>query len=83
MRPGVGMGLCRRRTGPTDRDYTDRAQDDHWPAMPRAIPGGERVVSAEEVFQLRFPHPDLTKALSIGPGWMLLAQAHAVVAWTR
>lgn len=23
-----------------------------------AIPGGERVVSAEEVFELRFPHPD-------------------------
>ena len=22
------------------------------------IPGGERVVSAEEVFELRFPHPD-------------------------
>src|ERR1700761_5946298 len=23
-----------------------------------AIPGGERVVSCEEVFELRFPHPD-------------------------
>src|SRR3954466_436002 len=23
-----------------------------------AIPGGERVISAEEVFELRFPHPD-------------------------
>jgi pilus assembly protein CpaF len=23
-----------------------------------AIPGGDRVVSAEEVFELRFPHPD-------------------------
>jgi pilus assembly protein CpaF len=23
-----------------------------------AVPGGERVVSAEEVFELRFPHPD-------------------------
>ena len=23
-----------------------------------AIPGGERVVSAEEVFEIRFPHPD-------------------------
>ena len=23
-----------------------------------SIPGGERVVSAEEVFELRFPHPD-------------------------
>jgi pilus assembly protein CpaF len=22
-----------------------------------AIPGGERVISAEEVFELRFPHP--------------------------
>src|SRR5262249_56615585 len=23
-----------------------------------AIPGGDRVISAEEVFELRFPHPD-------------------------
>lgn len=28
-----------------------------------AIPGGDRVVSAEEVFELRFPHPDFTWAL--------------------
>jgi Flp pilus assembly CpaF family ATPase len=28
-----------------------------------AIPGGERVVSAEEVFELRFPDPDCTTAL--------------------
>src|SRR3954447_8927921 len=26
--------------------------------MAAAIPGGERVISAEEVFELRFPHPD-------------------------
>lgn len=23
-----------------------------------AVPGGERVISAEEVYELRFPHPD-------------------------
>jgi pilus assembly protein CpaF len=28
-----------------------------------AIPGGERVVSAEEVFELRFPHPKSSRAL--------------------
>lgn len=44
-----------------------------------AIPGGERVVSAEEVYELRFPHPDCTSALSDGaampvPVWMGLVQ---------
>ena len=28
-----------------------------------AIPGGERVVSVEEVFELRFPHPEHARAL--------------------
>src|SRR6478672_7372164 len=28
-----------------------------------AIPGGERVISVEEVFELRFPHPDYPRAL--------------------
>jgi len=27
-------------------------------SLAAAIPGGERVISAEEVFELRFPHPD-------------------------
>ncbi|MGH3335769.1 MAG: CpaF family protein [Nocardioides sp.] len=33
-----------------------------------AIPGGERVVSAEEVFELRFPHPDWVALQTRQPG---------------
>lgn len=37
-----------------------------------AIPGGERVVSAEEVWELRFPHPESTWALCrSGASWKL------------
>jgi pilus assembly protein CpaF len=34
-----------------------------------AIPGGERVVSAEEVFELRFPHPDWV-AMQTRQSWL-------------
>jgi pilus assembly protein CpaF len=33
-----------------------------------AIPGGDRVVSAEEVFELRFPHPDWVPMQTRQPG---------------
>jgi pilus assembly protein CpaF len=45
--------------GSTSWSPAGPSRQDNAPELPRAaIPGGDRVVSAEEVFELRFPHPD-------------------------
>jgi pilus assembly protein CpaF len=35
-----------------------KSGEDHVPELPASIPGEDRVISAEEVYELRFNHPD-------------------------
>ena len=54
---GLPRGL--RRAGLNILVAAARRRQDHHAELPgRGDPGGERVVSAEEVFEVRFPHPD-------------------------
>ena len=52
-RPSVRAGLNILVAGGTQAGKTTMLN-----CLAAAIPGGDRVVSAEEVFELRFPHPD-------------------------
>ena len=60
-RPGLRIAVKR------DVDSVDqhRVYPGHHDAdyLAAAIPGGERVVSVEEVFELKFPHPECLKTL--------------------
>jgi pilus assembly protein CpaF len=53
LEASVRAGLNIRVAGATQAGKTTLLN-----CLAAAIPGGERVISAEEVFELRFPHPD-------------------------